>query len=191
MPEPEGRIAELEGRVERDPASPAFAALAEEYRKAGRLEEAVTTCRRGLEHLPGYITARVTLARTLSSLGEFAEALQHLQDVLEDSPDNLAARQTLYEVRRRMSGLEEDASDPDGDRPELPAPASRGEGLPPPLDVSSNAREPSVEAQGSTELSAGETPLAPERDPRVLQGLENLLNAIMKARIGPRGQDRS
>ena len=39
------RIEELKRRVQSDPASIAFAALAEEYRRAGRFEEAIETCR--------------------------------------------------------------------------------------------------------------------------------------------------
>ena len=42
------RIEELRRRVEKDPASIAFAQLAEEYRRAASYEEAVATCRAGL-----------------------------------------------------------------------------------------------------------------------------------------------
>ena len=63
------RVEELRRRVQLDPASFAFAALAEEYRKLGRLNEAVDTCHAGLQRHPTYSSARVTLARALFELG--------------------------------------------------------------------------------------------------------------------------
>ncbi|MGH9349389.1 MAG: tetratricopeptide repeat protein, partial [Vicinamibacterales bacterium] len=62
------RIEELRGRVQKDPASIAFAQLAEEYRRAGDFEEAARVCRAGLERHPSYLSARVTLGRTLIEL---------------------------------------------------------------------------------------------------------------------------
>jgi len=59
----QSRINDLRLRVERDPASIAFAQLAEEYRRAGQLDEAVQTCRTGLATHPEYSSARVTLGR--------------------------------------------------------------------------------------------------------------------------------
>ena len=66
------RIEELRRRVQADPASIAFAALAEEFRRAGRYHEAIETCRTGLQRHPSYLSARVTLgpfagARSASS----------------------------------------------------------------------------------------------------------------------------
>ena len=59
------RIEELRRRVQMDPASIAFAALAEEYRRQGRHEEAIQTCRGGLQRHPSYLSARVTLGRPM------------------------------------------------------------------------------------------------------------------------------
>ena len=59
------RIEDLERRLGKDPNSKIFAQLAEEYRKAGRLEEAIQTCRDGLETHPNYFSARVALGRAL------------------------------------------------------------------------------------------------------------------------------
>jgi hypothetical protein len=42
------RIEELRRRVQKDPASIAFAQLAEEYRRAGQLPDAVAACKAGL-----------------------------------------------------------------------------------------------------------------------------------------------
>jgi hypothetical protein len=68
------RIEDLRRRVERDPASIAFAQLAEECRRCGAHQEAVDVCRAGLAIHPGYLSARVTLGRALIELGQFDEA---------------------------------------------------------------------------------------------------------------------
>ncbi len=92
------RIEELRRRVQGDPASIAFAALAEEFRRAGRFKEAVETGRAGLRHHPTYVSARVTLGRSLVELQEFEQAERELAFVLRSAPDNLAARRALGEL---------------------------------------------------------------------------------------------
>ena len=63
------RLEELRRRVDLDPASVSFAALAEEYRRAGRFDQAIATCRAGLARHPDYVLARVTLGRALMDTG--------------------------------------------------------------------------------------------------------------------------
>jgi tetratricopeptide (TPR) repeat protein len=92
------RIEELRRRVQGDPASIAFAALAEEFRRGGRFKEAVETSRAGLRHHPTYVSARVTLGRSLVELQEFEQAERELAFVLRSAPDNLAARRALGEL---------------------------------------------------------------------------------------------
>ena len=92
------RIEELERRVRQDPASIAFGALAEEYRRAGRLEDAVAVCRAGLERHPSYLSARVSLGRALQELGQPADARTEFEYVLSLAPDNLAAIRGLAEL---------------------------------------------------------------------------------------------
>lgn len=93
------RIAELERRVQQDPASIVFGALAEEYRRAGRLEEAVATCEQGLRRHPSYLSARVTLGRALQELGRVDEARAEFERVIDVAPDNLAAIRALSELQ--------------------------------------------------------------------------------------------
>jgi tetratricopeptide (TPR) repeat protein len=101
------RIEELKRRVQRDPASIAFAALADEYRRAGLFHDAIETCRAGLQRHPAYLSARVTLGRALLEIGEYPEATEHLEQVLRAAPENLAAIRALAEIhRRRGDGLE-------------------------------------------------------------------------------------
>jgi tetratricopeptide (TPR) repeat protein len=101
------RIEELKRRVQVDPASIAFAALAEEYRRAGRHEEAIATCRAGLQRHPAYLSAHVTLGRALLETGQFDEARQELEHVLRAAPENLAAIRGLAEIHDRRGELPE------------------------------------------------------------------------------------
>ena len=85
------RIDDLRRRVQQDPASIAFAQLAEEYRRAGQFQESVDVARSGLLLHPGYVSARVTLGRALLQLGMYDAAYHELALVRETAPDNLAA----------------------------------------------------------------------------------------------------
>lgn len=95
------RIDELRRRVQNDPASIAFAQLAEEYRRAGQTDEAVRICRDGLTRHPGYLSARVTLGRALLDLGELGEARGEFEFVVAEAPENLAAVRGLAEISHR------------------------------------------------------------------------------------------
>lgn len=95
------RIEELRRRVQRDPASLAFAQLAEECRRAGLHQEAIRVCRTGLAHHPDYLSAHVTLGRALLALGHLDQANAELAGVLRAAPENLAALRGLAEVHHR------------------------------------------------------------------------------------------
>jgi tetratricopeptide (TPR) repeat protein len=95
------RIEELRRRVQADPASIAFAALAEEFRRAGRFDEAIATSRAGLQRHPSYLSARVTLGRSLLETGDYAAARTELEYVLRAAPENLAAIRALAEIHER------------------------------------------------------------------------------------------
>jgi hypothetical protein len=96
------RIEELRRRVQADPASIAFAALAEEFRRLGRYDEAIETCRAGLVRHPAYLSARVTLGRALIEAGDFEGAREELQIVLRSAPENLAAIRGLEQIHERL-----------------------------------------------------------------------------------------
>jgi tetratricopeptide (TPR) repeat protein len=101
------RIEELRRRVQADPASIAFAALAEEFRRAGRFEEAIETCRTGLQRHPSYLSARVTLGRSLLEIQQYDEARKELEHVLKAAPENLAAIRALAEIHERRGDTHE------------------------------------------------------------------------------------
>lgn len=99
------RIDDLRRRVQKDPASIAFAQLAEELRRAGQFEESIATCRAGLTIHPGYLSARVTLGRALLEVNALDEAQAELQLVLKSAPENLAAIRGLAEIFHRRGDL--------------------------------------------------------------------------------------
>jgi tetratricopeptide (TPR) repeat protein len=101
------RIEELRRRVQKDPASIAFAQLAEEFRRSGEHDEAVRVCRTGLAKHPSYLSARVTLGRALIELQQYDEAHTELEYVLRSAPENLAAIRGLAEIHQRRGELAE------------------------------------------------------------------------------------
>ena len=65
-------LEQLRRRMQSHATPTAFAALAEEHRRAGRFAEAIAVCREGLERYPAYVSARVTLGRALLDSGDVA-----------------------------------------------------------------------------------------------------------------------
>jgi tetratricopeptide (TPR) repeat protein len=101
------RIEELRRRVQTDPASSAFAQLAEEYRRAGDYHEAVKWCRHGLTRHPGYDSARVTLGRALLALAMPDDAARELEIALRGSPENVAALRAMADVHEQRGEMPE------------------------------------------------------------------------------------
>ena len=99
------RIEELRRRVQKDPASIAFAQLAEEYRRAGSNDAAIATCRAGLAIHPGYLSARVTLGRALLEVNDLDGAQAELEYVLKSATENLAAIRGVAEIHHRRGEL--------------------------------------------------------------------------------------
>jgi tetratricopeptide (TPR) repeat protein len=86
-----------------DPASISFAALAEEYRRAGRHDDAIATCLTGLARHPLYVSARVTLGRALMETGKYDDARVQFEHVVRLAPENLAAIRALAALHERLS----------------------------------------------------------------------------------------
>ena len=110
----DSRIEDLRRRLRKDPASIAFAQLAEELRQAKQYEEAVAVCRTGLALYPAYLSARVTLGRCLIALDQLDEAQRELDRVHDSAPENLAAVRALAEIRDRRPGADTAPSEPTG-----------------------------------------------------------------------------
>ena len=149
------RIDELRRRVGNDPASVAFAALAEEYRRAGRHEDAISTCMAGLVRHPAYVSARVTLGRALVETGKYDDARVEFEHVLRLAPENLAAI-------RALAALHE--------RPDDPVPSN----------IAASAPSHSVTMASTSAASPQDTQSSPSSSG--LSGLESFLTAIQKSR---------
>lgn len=93
-------IEKLRLKVEKDPNSRLFLPLAEEYRKSGMLDEAITVVLRGLEFQPGYTSARVALGRLYLEKNMIEEARSEFEDVVKTIPDNLFSHKKLAEIYR-------------------------------------------------------------------------------------------
>ena len=150
------RIDELRRRVQKDPSSIAFAQLAEEYRRAGDYEEAVSVCRAGLAQHPAYLSARVTLGRALMELDRCDEARTELEAVINLAPDNLAAIRALAEIHQLRGELGETLK-----QYSAALDVARGEPMPEPVD---RATEPDVVSPGEPEPIGGTPPGAVEAD---------------------------
>ena len=113
------RIDELKRRVRMDPASIAFAALAEEYRRAGQFDEAIETCTAGLRRHPAYPSAHITLGRALAAKERVSEARAQFEYVLALAPENLAAIGAMAEIHTLgdTAAAREPASDDVSTRP--------------------------------------------------------------------------
>jgi hypothetical protein len=95
------RIDELRRRVLDDPASLVFLQLADEYRRAGRLDEAIAACRDGLAHHPDDASLRVILGLSLMESGRLEESRRALEGVVRAAPAS-------------PSGLRDPGPPPDG-----------------------------------------------------------------------------
>ena len=167
------RIEELRCRVAHDPASIAFAQLAEEYRRAGDCEQAVRVCRSGLAQHPNYLSARVTLGRALIELQQFDEAKTELDLVVHAAPDNLAAIRALAEIHQRREELDE-----------IPKQVSAGAAV-----VADEPPSPSPPPDYTRALAALDSitpdrpaPATADPDNPVLRELESWLDAIVSDR---------
>jgi tetratricopeptide (TPR) repeat protein len=84
-------------KYQEDPTSRVFAPLAEAYRKAGLIEEAIDIAREGLRIHPQFVGGRVALARALFDQKQFSEVIDELIQVVRDVPDNLVAQKLFAE----------------------------------------------------------------------------------------------
>jgi tetratricopeptide (TPR) repeat protein len=172
------RIEELKRRVQSDPASIAFAALAEEYRRAGRFDEAIETCHTGLVRHPSYLSAHVTLGRALIEVGRLQDARGELEYVLKLAPENLAAIRGLAEIHHRI-GSEGGDTMPDAVEDAVPL-RVRVDDAP-----AVQAPEPVVSdlpAAMETVAASEPPPALPVAVDPSVAGLESFLNAIVRAR---------
>jgi tetratricopeptide (TPR) repeat protein len=99
-------IEDLKQRIEKDPRSTLFVPLAEEYRKAGQVEEAINVLKEGIERQPGYMSARVALAKIYLERDMIQEAKVEFEKVITVIPDNLFAQKKLAEIYIKIGSPE-------------------------------------------------------------------------------------
>ncbi len=95
-------IERLKEKIARDPNSKLFVPLAEEYKKAGMIDEAIDVLLQGLERQPGYLSARVSLGKIYIEKSMPDEAKTEFEKVIAAIPDNLYAHKKLAEIYRDL-----------------------------------------------------------------------------------------
>jgi tetratricopeptide (TPR) repeat protein len=95
-------IERLQHKIAKDPDSKLFVPLAEEYKKAGMVDEAINILVQGLEKQPNYLSARVSLGKIFMGKGLLNEAKDEFQKVISIISDNLYAHKKLAEIYREL-----------------------------------------------------------------------------------------
>lgn len=94
------RIDELRKKFDENPRR-YFAPLANEYRKAGDLEQAVFICEEYLPQQPGHMSGHIVYGQALFELGRFDEARTVFETALSLDPENLIALRHLGDIARQ------------------------------------------------------------------------------------------
>ena len=93
------RLDELKTRYEENPRR-FFAPLANEYRKAGDLDQAIALCQEHLQDQPGNMNGQVVYGQALFDAGRYDDAEATFQTALALDPENLIALRHLGEIAR-------------------------------------------------------------------------------------------
>lgn len=99
-------IDKLEKKLEKEPSSLLFVQLVEEYRKAGRIKDAIRLCERGIEYHPNYWSAYVALGKCYYEKGDLEKAKENLEQATSAMPDNIQAIMLLVDICERLDYCE-------------------------------------------------------------------------------------
>ncbi|HYT84366.1 MAG TPA: tetratricopeptide repeat protein, partial [Gemmatimonadales bacterium] len=94
-------IDKLEARFRENPKGRNFAPLADAYRKAGLIDNAVELCQTGLKLHPDYVSAHIVYGRCLIDKKDDAGATEVFAKVLGLDPENIIALRVLSEIAER------------------------------------------------------------------------------------------
>jgi tetratricopeptide (TPR) repeat protein len=94
-------IDKLEARFRENPKGRNFAPLADAYRKAGLIDNAVELCQSGLKLHPDYVSAHIVYGRCLIDKKDDAGATDVFSKVLSLDPENIIALRVLSEIAER------------------------------------------------------------------------------------------
>lgn len=89
------QLAMLAQRLQANPQSTVFVALADMLLAHGRVDEAVALCRKGLALQPLLVSGRLVFARALAAQQQIDEACDVLDAIIREYPRNLEALQLL------------------------------------------------------------------------------------------------
>ncbi len=101
-------IDKLEARFRDNPKGRNFAPLADAYRKAGLIDNAIDLCQNGLKLHPDYVSAYIVYARCLVDKKDDAAALGVFKQVLGLDGENVIALRGLAELAERIGKYEEE-----------------------------------------------------------------------------------
>ena len=91
------RIDELRKKFDENPRR-YFAPLANEYRKAGEIEQAIAICREHLPQQPGHMSGHIVFGQALYEARQFEEASSVFETALTLDPENLIALRHLGDI---------------------------------------------------------------------------------------------
>jgi tetratricopeptide (TPR) repeat protein len=94
-------IEKLEARYRENPKGRNFAPLADAYRKAGLIDNAIELCQAGLALHPDYVSGHIVHGRCLVDKKDDAGAETVFRKVLDLDPENILALKVLAEVAER------------------------------------------------------------------------------------------
>ncbi len=100
-------IDKLERRYAENPKGRNFAPLADAYRKAGQLDQAIELCKNGLERHPDYVSAYIVYGRCLIDKKDDAGADEVFHKVLSFDPENIIALRVLGEIAERSGRFDQ------------------------------------------------------------------------------------
>jgi tetratricopeptide (TPR) repeat protein len=93
------RLEELQQKF-RDNPRRYFAPLANEHRKLGELEQAITLCRTHLPQQPHHVSGHIVLGQALFDAGDVSDARATFEQALDLDPENLIALRFLGDIAR-------------------------------------------------------------------------------------------
>lgn len=94
-------IEKLEARYRENPKGRNFAPLADAYRKAGLIDNAIELCQAGLALHPDYVSGHIVHGRCLVDKKDDAGAETVFRKVLDLDPENILALKVLAEIAER------------------------------------------------------------------------------------------